>query len=193
MIKIHQIYNHYGYDLENNQIVHIPTNKTVKQREHNSGYSHLTVSDGKTFKTILYHRFVWECCNDIIPRGYEIDHIDKNKSNNQISNLRCITLSENRKNRDHTNILKFAKIAHTLKRFIKAIIEETNEICCFNCKNQCAKHFEISPAMVYLICAGKNMSKTANTNRGKCKFENIDEKDVENLIVVPRKCRGLKE
>ena len=193
MIKIHPIYSHYGYGLDNNQIVHVPTNKTVKQREHSSGYSLVTVSDGHTQKSILYHRFVWECNNDVIPKDYEIDHIDKNKTNNHISNLRCITMKENRKNRDHTNILKYARIAHTLKRFIKAIIEETNETCCFRCKNQCAKHFGISPAMVYLICAGKNMAKTANTNKGKCKFEYIDEKDVENLIVVPRKCRGLKE
>ena len=191
MIKVHPIYINYGYDLENNQIVHIPTNRPVKQLQSNSGYCMCMVSNGTHQKSILGHRFVWECCNDIIPKGYEIDHIDKNKINNDITNLRCITMRENRKNRDHTNIIKYARIAHTLKRFIKAIHAETNESCCFKSKTQCGKYFNISPAMVYLICV--QISKTVKTDKGRYRFEYVDEKDVENLIVVPRKCRGLKE
>ena len=192
MIKIHPIYSHYGYDLENNQIVHVPTNRPVKQLQSNSGYCLCMVSsDSIQQKGVLCHRFIWECNNDVIPKGYEIDHIDKNKTNNHISNLRCVTRNENRKNRDHTNIIKFAKIAHSLKRFIKAINVDTNEACCFHGKTQCSKYLGISPAMVYLICV--QISKTVNTDKGRYRFEYIDEKDVENLIAVPRKCRGLKE
>ena len=187
MIKIHPIYSHYGYDLENNQIVHIPTNRPVKQIQINSGYCLCMVSNGTHQKSILGHRFVWECNNDVIPKGYEIDHIDKNKTNNHISNLRCVTRNENRKNRDHTNILKFARIAHTLKRFIKAIHAETNESCCFKSKTQCGKYFNISPAMVYLVCV--NNVKIANTNQGKYKFEYVEEKDLTNLIEIPRKTK----
>lgn len=44
------------------------------------------------------HRQVWEHHNGKIPKGLIIDHIDRNKDNNQITNLRLITISENNKN-----------------------------------------------------------------------------------------------
>ena len=40
-------------------------------------------------------------------------------------------------------------------------------------------------ALIYLIVENKNMVKTANTNKGKVIFEDIDEKDVENLVILP--------
>ena len=107
MLRVHPIYNKYGYNVETDQIVHIPTNNVVSQRIYNSGYPQFMASGGETQKNVYCHRFIWETCNDIIPKGYEIDHIDKDKTNNKISNLRCITLQENRKHRDFTNILKF--------------------------------------------------------------------------------------
>lgn len=184
-IKQHPKFSNYGYDVNLNQIVYIPTKREVKQIVSNNGYCLCSLSNNDISKSCLCHRFIWECYNDIIARGYEIDHIDKNKTNNNISNLRCITLQENRKNRDHTNIIKNAKLAHRMKRFIKAINVETKEIFCFNCKNQCGKFFSISPAMIYLIVEKKNYTNTANTNKGKFIFEYIDEKDVENLIIIP--------
>ena len=40
------------------------------------------------------HRFVWEENNGVIPKGYEIHHIDFNKSNNNISNLIMLSKKE---------------------------------------------------------------------------------------------------
>lgn len=44
------------------------------------------------------HRIVWETFNGEIPDGYEIDHIDGNRLNNALSNLRCVTHTENMAN-----------------------------------------------------------------------------------------------
>ena len=154
-IKIHPVYCNYGYNQTSNEIIHIPRNKSVPQKADNSGYSHLSICHGKGRKGIMTHRFVWECCNDIIPKGYEIDHIDKNKTNNNVCNLRCVTMAENRKYRDHTKIIEIARIANKLIRSIQAINVDTNDTCCFTSKSQCAKFFDISPAMVYLICENK--------------------------------------
>ena len=48
---------------------------------------------------IYIHRLQWIHHNGNIPYNMEIDHIDMQKSNNHISNLRCVTISQNRKNR----------------------------------------------------------------------------------------------
>ena len=43
------------------------------------------------------HRYVWEYYNGEIPEGYEIHHIDHDKSNNDISNLQLLTQKEHMK------------------------------------------------------------------------------------------------
>ncbi len=45
----------------------------------------------------LMHRYVWEYYNGKIPSGYEIHHIDFDRSNNDISNLQLVSRSEHRK------------------------------------------------------------------------------------------------
>ena len=47
---------------------------------------------------ISIHRLVWETFNGEIPEGMVIDHIDGNRSNNALSNLRLVTQSENMSN-----------------------------------------------------------------------------------------------
>ena len=44
--------------------------------------------------TLLMHRYVWEFYNCKIPKGYHVHHIDGNKANNDISNLRLMKGSE---------------------------------------------------------------------------------------------------
>ncbi|MBQ9024839.1 MAG: HNH endonuclease [Methanobrevibacter sp.] len=48
-------------------------------------------------KTRMYHRVVWSKHYGKIPEGYHIHHIDKNKLNNNISNLQLICSSEHSK------------------------------------------------------------------------------------------------
>ncbi|UXM05344.1 HNH endonuclease motif protein [Salmonella phage F115] len=44
------------------------------------------------------HRVIWEIHNGKIPDGMEVDHIDHNKLNNNIENLRLVSKKENHKN-----------------------------------------------------------------------------------------------
>lgn len=43
------------------------------------------------------HVYVWEFYNGTVPDGYEVHHIDGNKSNNDISNLKCVKAEEHRR------------------------------------------------------------------------------------------------
>lgn len=65
-----------------------------------SRYGYLIVSpckEGKK-KSFRVHRLVWEAFYGKIPDGMEIDHIDGNKLNNSVDNLRCVTSKENKNN-----------------------------------------------------------------------------------------------
>lgn len=56
------------------------------------GYYESTLID-----RLMLHNYVWELNNGKIPKGYEIHHIDLNKTNNDISNLMLLTPSEHSK------------------------------------------------------------------------------------------------
>jgi len=68
--------------------------KEAGARAHH-GY-HAVMVNGKKFYA---HRIVWELLRGPIPIGMCIDHIDGDTSNNQIENLRLVTLSGNQRNR----------------------------------------------------------------------------------------------
>jgi len=57
----------------------------------NHGYALLSINGNKVYA----HRLVWETFNGAIPDGMEIDHINSVRDDNRISNLRCVTHSEN--------------------------------------------------------------------------------------------------
>ncbi len=61
---------------------------------HNSGYKIVRVN-GKGYAV---HRLIWIMFNGNIPDGMLIDHIDRNKLNNNIKNLRLATYQENNRN-----------------------------------------------------------------------------------------------
>ena len=51
-----------------------------------------------TAKCLYAHRIIWEMLKGPIPDGMVIDHINQDKSNNRIENLRCVTYGENNGN-----------------------------------------------------------------------------------------------
>ncbi len=73
------------------------------------GYLQVKVS-GSSY---LIHRIVWEMHNGDIPAGFFIDHIDRDRANNRIENLRLATPSQNR----HYGVSKKSK--HGLPRGVK--------------------------------------------------------------------------
>ena len=54
-------------------------------------------------KTRLNHRVLWEIFNGPIPKGMWIDHIDGDKLNNKIENIRLVEIKVNQRNRKRNN------------------------------------------------------------------------------------------
>lgn len=56
-------------------------------------YGYLIV--GVNYKLYKVHRIIWEMKNGAIPKGLVIDHINQDKSDNRLLNLRLATKSQN--------------------------------------------------------------------------------------------------
>lgn len=70
----------------------IDTGEIFTETSHNNwGYSH--------FKTMNVHKIIYETFKGKVPKGLQIDHIDNNKTNNKLKNLRMVTATENNFNR----------------------------------------------------------------------------------------------
>jgi hypothetical protein len=50
------------------------------------------------YKNYLYHRILWIFLNGEIPEGMELDHINHDKLDNRIENLRLVSHAENNRN-----------------------------------------------------------------------------------------------
>ena len=55
-------------------------------------------------KGIREHRIIWEMHNGKIPKGLQIDHINRIKDDNRIENLRLVTGSINRHNNNGSGV-----------------------------------------------------------------------------------------
>ncbi len=75
---------------------------------------------GKFYKL---HRIIWQMFYGEIPQDLEIDHIDRDKDNNRIENLRLATRSENANNRDaqSNNKLGVAGVVKDGNKFVAYI------------------------------------------------------------------------
>jgi hypothetical protein len=75
------------------------TGKTLKVSCNPQGYKQVSTTDGcKQIHRMLGERFLPRIIRD----GDQVDHIDKNKDNNNLSNLRWVSRSLNRRNINHT-------------------------------------------------------------------------------------------
>lgn len=99
--------------------------KLIKPSEHKStGYLRVTLSKNGIHVSIHAHRLV---ASSFIPNPYAkpmIDHLDRNKHNNRINNLRWCTLSENMNNPltvEHCRNMNLGREYPTLRRPVVAL------------------------------------------------------------------------
>ena len=91
-----------GYQISNQgRVWSCKRNRYLSPFTNNSGYKQINIiaANGKR-KGELVHRLVALAFIDNPDHLPEVDHIDRNKENNNVDNLRWITKSENNKNKN---------------------------------------------------------------------------------------------
>ena len=72
----------------------------IKEQTSKGGYKHFSYYNEEGWRKETYsHRFIWEYFNGKIPKGLQIDHINHNKQDNRIENLRIVSPAVNSRRR----------------------------------------------------------------------------------------------
>ncbi len=88
IFKKHPVYTDYeGGNLGTIRSLRRMNPKIMRPSTSPKGYKYFNCAG----KTMLVHRFIYECFNGVIPDGYEIDHIDGNPADNSLENLRAVS------------------------------------------------------------------------------------------------------
>ena len=89
----HPIYNDYEASVDG-IVRHKRLKKTIGAVG-KFGYMQIGVYFNKKIKSLRSHRLIWECFHGVIPTGFVIDHINRDKLDNRLENLRVVTQREN--------------------------------------------------------------------------------------------------
>lgn len=101
----------------------IKSKKVYRQFLNKNGYYYVNCTINKKRIMCTVHSLVAECYLGEKPKGYCIDHIDRNKHNNYHGNLRYVTYSENLHNTD-----KYENITNALKEYRDAANQRAKEV-----------------------------------------------------------------
>jgi hypothetical protein len=145
----HPLFKNYKAN-KNGDIYNIITDKIIKGCITPNGYNSITLKYNNKSITKQAHIFIYECFNEIIEKGYEIDHIDTNKLNNNLENLQLLSISDHHKKTalDNPNTGKKAGLA--LSKAIIAINLITNEETSYNSLSEAS--LSIPSSTVTKIC-----------------------------------------
>ena len=122
-LDINELKQMYYYDSDLGMLREVDTQKLVRRRARH-GYCRLLLPDGRS---AAVHRVIWTLVNGDIPDGMTIDHIDRDKNNNRVENLRCVSQGENNRNRTGTNGGIFVWVEDTPEEVVQEVITTTEE------------------------------------------------------------------
>lgn len=147
-----EVPNFKNYRISNYGRVHNQKTNNILHPVNTGGYLKVRLSQNGQNKDFLIHHLVYCCFNDIIQynkKDFCIDHIDGNKHNNNLNNLRKITLSEN---------VKEAYYKQKVNSNIKPVVQysKSNElISVFPSAREAGRQLNLDASSIIKCCKGK--------------------------------------
>lgn len=138
------------YEVSNyGRIRNVKTGRILKTYINDRGYECVTLHKNRIQYVKRVHRLVADAFYDGNHSGLDVNHIDGNKLNNNLSNLEFCTRAENIQHAFRTGLKKPS-------RQIKIRVIETGEV--FDSIRECARHMGLDPAQTGKVLAGKEKS-----------------------------------
>lgn len=118
------------------------------------GYNKVRLSKDGKVKDFLVHHLVYQVFNNQkeIPNGYVIDHIDGNKTNNHLTNLRIITLSQN------VNAAFYKQKTNKSCKKVQQLTLDDKPIADFPSAAEAARQLHLDSSTISKVCRGINKS-----------------------------------
>lgn len=134
-----KIKNKLNYSVsDNGEIRNDKTGRILKLHKSTSGYYQVML--GRKTSPLYVHRIVAQAFIDNYDDLPQVDHINGNKLDNRVENLRWVTVSDNYYG------FGCSKRIENKKKKIKAVNGE--HIIIFNSRNECAEYFGVSKTRI---------------------------------------------
>ena len=153
----HPVFSNYAAN-KNGEVINVKTGRNIKMSKICNGYLKFTICNKKLIKPkdYLQHRFVFEVFKGPIPRFFEIDHINGDKSDNQKINLQLLTHKQN--------------VEKTKNKQIISISITTGEKRRFDSIKKAGIELDINYSSISNICCQRKYYKTAKSKKDGCKY-----------------------
>ena len=148
----HPVFSNYAAS-KNGDIISLKTNRIMSKIKQHSGYFSLNIYDKKLEKPKMYyqHRFIYEVFRGLIPRFFQIDHINNYKKDNRIRNLQLLTHKENVQKSNNKTIISINIKTCEEKQYVSII--------------KAAIELEICPSSIAKICRQIKHRKSATSKK----------------------------
>ena len=190
VFKTHPIYTLYAASRDG-YIIHIIKQKPNKGNKDRHGYMKCKVRQhGQSgFKNYRCSRFIYECFNDVIPKGKVIDHQNDDKEDNRLCNLKLMTQQQNCKKavKNRATFNNYQNI-----RSVKAINKEMGEVSYYFSLYSANQHLNINSKQIQDVCCGIQKFAQSKNDGQWYKFKYVD-KDLDVNYIKSKNIRPRKK
>lgn len=118
------------------------------------GYRVHCIHHGGVSRTVKAHRVIWMAVHGRMPDGLMTDHINRDKLDNRIQNLRSVTAKGNAANTDNANT---RGTNHHSSKLSEQDVKDIRRLCGGGMSQAAAgRHFGVTAVMVSKIMLGKS-------------------------------------